>query len=1044
MTLRWLVVGFWLSACSFRSQVPAAATISCAHDGECPKGLRCQPGTHTCVLSALLDDVPPAIARAETTLVPTFGNPLAKPTALGLNAALELRLTATEPLAATPLVTVIIDGVTSSSVTCSGQQTSATTSEHRCSVAVINELETQASLVATLTDLAKNEATITLTPPFDIDTRRPTPPEARGALLVSTSPWGDAETGFRPASRVLSSRPLPGVRQLLFRKRGVQLGTATLDDAGSFAPVELLRADDQLPLEAAAVDAAGNVSDFVMLGDEVWLATFKGKVANLTFPNPHRLQVTRALGLAIEGFPFEERGERDGIVTDGGGMLELQGAGTWLNLQLKGAPRGAGLASVGLDPLRSRIISFGGIGVLNGALTVNAETWEWNGRDWRARRPIDPESDGNPEGRVAAASTWDPSRRAFVIAAGMSNEPLNDVWAWNGTSWKRLPDLPLAGRAADGGVRGRIGSLLYWDTRLGRLVFTGGVDRMGSSARLQETFSLDDRTWVPMAPLPFGGRVGAAIATDPQTGITALVGGGDLGETDVWVQRNGEWQAFDAGPGPRARSFAAATAFPIEGTLVLHGGLANDGSTLDDLWVLSSAGWRQLDAGVGPGARSGHAFIFDPTRGTSLLFGRTPSLPPRPNDTWAFNGSQWERLGLQLEPPDTVLSNELLWLPPDGPVYALTESAGQVEVGLLSFEGWLHAPTTQTLPRSDVHLARVPPAGGVVVGGDGPGQLARVHFTFDDAGWSAGQTLQMSAESVQGLAVRANTLELLHCCGDAGTLMLSRRLLRLDGGLQATPVTPPMTRGALVALDDDSSSAVLGRPSNNGINTLSFINAGGTVTSSWPMPVSLAQPRLVALPQRNSLVMPGGQSFTGTTTDAWEFRIDAGWQVLPLADPEGDGQPLFGENMALGSDGKVVMAIDRDHLDDGVWVLDLKEQRPSAIVRFSLDQLPPDAVIAEATLEVRCGGEGGEGSDGGVGVVGAVRSFGVWVNPTRLTRTSAANPEWASLRVPREAAETLRRRDGELDFLLGPEGRNERTFAKLTIDAVQLRVRLER
>lgn len=704
MTLRWLVVAFCLSACSFRSQVPAAASISCAHDGECPTGLRCQPGTHTCVLSALLDDVPPAIARAETTLTPAFGNPLAKPSALGMNVALELRLTANEPLAATPFVTAIIDGVTSSSVTCSSQQTSATTSEHRCTVAVVNELETPASLVATLTDLAKNEATITLTPPFTIDTRRPSPPEPRGALLVSTSPWGDAETGFRPATRVLPSRPLPGVRQLLFRKRGVQLGTATLDDAGTFAPVELLRADDQLPVEAAAVDEAGNVSDFVVLGDEVWVATFKGKVANQTFPNPHRLQVTRAIGLALEGFPFEERGERDGVVTDGGGQLELQGAGSWLNLQLEGAPRGSGLAAVGLDPLRSRIISFGGLGSANGTLIVSADTWEWNGRDWRERRPIDPESDGNPEGRIAAASAWDPSRRAFVIAGGTSNEPLNDVWAWNGTSWRRLPDLPaLPGRTTDGGVRGRIASLLYWDSRLGRLVFTGGIERPGSTARLEETFSLDDRTWVPMPPLPFGGRAAAAIATDSQTGITALIGGGATGETDVWVQRNGEWQPFDAGPGPGPRTFAGATSFPVEGTLVLHGGLATNGLALDDLWVLSSAGWRQLDAGVNPGARSGHAFIFDPTRGKAILFGRTQ--PPGASDTWEFDGSKWARIAVQLEPPERLLSNELSWLPPDGPVYALTESAGQVEVGLLSYEGWVRAPTLQSAAQQRAPLA---------------------------------------------------------------------------------------------------------------------------------------------------------------------------------------------------------------------------------------------------------------------------------------------------------------------------------------------------
>ena len=136
---------------------------------------------------------------------------------------------ATEPLDAAPTVSVTLAGEPSSLVTCTAQQTSPTTSEHRCGVSALVELETPASLVVTLVDLAKNEATVTLSPPFFIDTRAPSPPESRGALLVASSPWGDAETGFRPSTRVLPARALTGARQLLFRKGGVQLGTATLE-----------------------------------------------------------------------------------------------------------------------------------------------------------------------------------------------------------------------------------------------------------------------------------------------------------------------------------------------------------------------------------------------------------------------------------------------------------------------------------------------------------------------------------------------------------------------------------------------------------------------------------------------------------------------------------------------------------------------------------------------------------------------------------------------------------------------------------------------
>ncbi len=1049
MMLRCWLAALFLTACSFASKVPASANISCADDGECPPGLRCQAGTHRCVQADRLDDVSPAIVRAEVTLTPTFGNPLANPTALGLSSTLELRLTATEPLDTAPGVTVTVAGEASTLVVCTGQQTSATTSQHRCGVTALRSLESSASLVVTLTDLAKNEATLTLATPFTIDTNPPSPPEERGALLVATSPWGDAETGFRPSTRVLPSRPLPGVRQLLFRKGGVQLGTATLDDAGTFSPVELLRADDQLAVEAASVDEAGNVSDFVALGDEVWMATFKGKVANQTFPNPHRLQVTRAIGRAIEGFPFEERGERDGVVTDGGTELEVEGAGTWLNLRPGGAPGGSsGLASVGLDPLRSRIVAFGGARIEGSELTVSAETWEWNGRDWRERQPVDPESDGNPEGRAAAASTWDPSRRAFVIAGGLAVEPLNDVWAWNGSSWKRLPDLPRRPRLADGGsqVNGRIGSLLYWDAALGRLVFTGGVERVGANDPSDESWSLEDRTWVPMPTPPFGPRAAAAIATDTATGITAVVGGSSSGEIDVWIQRNGTWQAFDAGTGPGPRGLAAAASFPMNGALLLHGGVALDGTVLDDLWVLSSAGWRQLDAGVGPGARSGHAFIFDPIRSTGLLFGHALGTGPiagPDNDTWEFDGRTWLRIARQVDSPGSVLAHEFLWLPTSGPLFSLTETSGVLEVSALTNDGWLRAATDPSLPRVNVHMGLVPMGAAVVAGGDDLDAPARLHLSTNDGGWTPGFDLGLSTRNVQGLTTSTDSIDLLWCCSeDAGTLMLGRRRIS-TGVLTTTELTPPMMVGAVASVGA-RGTAVLGRETRGGTATLSLVDALGRVTSSSPMPGSLVQPRLVTLTGRDSLVMPGGQSFTGTNTDAYEFRFDAGWQRLPLADPEGDGQPFFGANMTLGTDGKVVMALDRDHVGDGVWILEVKDQRPGAIVRFSLDQLPPDAVITEATLEVRCGGEAGEGGDGGVGVIGAVRSFGVWVSPALVTRATANRPAWGTLRLTGDGAETLRRRDGELSFLLTPDGPNERTFAKLTIDAVQLRVQLVR
>ncbi|HUQ84533.1 MAG TPA: hypothetical protein VM076_25490 [Gemmatimonadaceae bacterium] len=92
------------------------------------------------------------------------------------------------------------------------------------------------------------------------------------------------------------------------------------------------------------------------------------------------------------------------------------------------------LESLAIDPVRNRLVLFGGAAELTGTL-------EWNGDDWR--RTVD--SASSPFPRAGAAMTWEPVRRAVVMFGGQPRRAPNapsalcDTWAYDGR-WTRLHD----------------------------------------------------------------------------------------------------------------------------------------------------------------------------------------------------------------------------------------------------------------------------------------------------------------------------------------------------------------------------------------------------------------------------------------------------------------------------------------------------------------------------------------------------------------------------------------------------------------------------
>lgn len=1014
----------FLSGCSFDVRVPTGRLVTCVTTVDCQPGQACQQGTHSCVPEALLDDVPPTVLRSTLQLVPRAENPLDAPLALGPLTNAHVLLTVDEPLAVPP--SFDISPVDAAFVTCDALLSTPTTVDATCTVASVSApVTTRLTLSAQLTDLARNEARVTLPFSIELDTQAPAGPPQDGGLVLRESPWGDGQTAGKPSTRVLPGRaPLDDTARLEFRKGSVTLGSAQVNDGG-FLPVELLRSDDSVALEVSAIDRAGNRSAWSAVLWEEWLASFHGKRAGETFPNPHRFQAMSALAQGLEGFPVLERGDTD-VATALPKPNPVVGAATWQHFNPGTVPDGTGvLGLLELDPLRSRLLAFGGHG-RSANYDLSARTWEWSGHDWIERHPADPESDGDPEGRLAAASTWDPVRKAIIMAGGVALTTLSDVWAWNGASWRRLADLPVK----------RFGGLLYFDASTRRLVFTGGTDATNPTTALPGAWALENDSWVEVAEPAVHARIGPSTVTLP-SGQNALLSG-DVGVSmTLWYQSGDTWSVYDAGPTlPPSRGGAALAWDSKRDVLVMHGGEVANQTAVDEVWELGDAGWKRITPSTvgSPGAMSYHHMAFDPSLGWVLLHS---ALDGGFAATWAWDGTRWRIIARAAAAPDRLLASELVYDFDAGTLRTLAETGGVPQNAWLRNTGWV-TRDDPSLPTVNPRLAALDSTLWLATS-DG-GAVSLWYGTGDS--WSnLVPDIGVRAPSLFGLTAPTSGLDALACCvgtPDGGPTLV---VARLAAGGNLTPVQPRMTLGSSAAVGN--WTAVLGREERDAVSHLVLVGPGAP-DASWPLPSGLISSAFSALRERSSLVVPGGVVLSGPNSELLEFTLTRGWQSLPVADPEGDGNPLMGLSIALGqTETGSLVAVDRDQPGAGVWRLSVAPERPGVMLRFALGALPADAVILSGTLTLRVGATGGAPLQTR-GALGYRRDLGQWSGGQWLTDAGIDQPAQVVVSLDDDALETIRRRTDELDFLVTSAGANEHGFAQLVVDDVRLSLQLKR
>jgi hypothetical protein len=295
-----------------------------------------------------------------------------------------------------------------------------------------------------------------------------------------------------------------------------------------------------------------------------------------------------------------------------------------------GPVSGIGFA-VADDPVSGQIVLFGGV-------DDYANTWLLTDGRWALADP--PTS---PAGRIDASAAFDPVTRQVLLFGGQqapfgAGRPLNDTWAWDGSTWRELD------RGATDPAAGE-GSSMAWDNALSEMVL---VTAEGDASGGDQTWVWNGSHWVlkihgAVAPSAFD----LPMAFDPVT--RSLIAEGccsipvsALGALDTTWSWNGQrWLQL------------AGTAEPLPGSY-----LALDPST-DRLALCNCGPMLALPVLA---SWTGHAWalmhvarlpfepvaeITDAITGRLLIVGSaatTSSFVAQPVHLWALNGTTWQQL----------------------------------------------------------------------------------------------------------------------------------------------------------------------------------------------------------------------------------------------------------------------------------------------------------------------------------------------------------------------------------------------------------------
>lgn len=314
---------------------------------------------------------------------------------------------------------------------------------------------------------------------------------------------------------------------------------------------------------------------------------------------------------------------------------------TWTRRSTVLAPAPRSGHAMTYDPVKRVVVLFGGSPTARAPL--HADTWEWNGREWRER--ITP---NRPQGRIDHGLVYDSNRRRVVLFGGEAEkviqgstflEPVAQTWELDGTNWvaRTLPLEPAP----------RAHPLLVYDAVRRRVLLRAGDVRAGVLA--PDTWAFDGAGWVKLddAAAPPFERSSSAVWDATSQRVTVFTP-----SAGVWTFDGQTWQRVP----PTVPGFAYGDASDLTWDsargLVVAVGIGR-ASRVTETWEFDGTSWSQRSSATAPPPRYSRKLAYDSARRRVLAFGgdQSGSLNAPTSELWEWDGLTWTERVLTTSPP---------------------------------------------------------------------------------------------------------------------------------------------------------------------------------------------------------------------------------------------------------------------------------------------------------------------------------------------------------------------------------------------------------
>lgn len=289
-------------------------------------------------------------------------------------------------------------------------------------------------------------------------------------------------------------------------------------------------------------------------------------------------------------------------------LLTVLPAQSWQLLSPPTSPSARAGQVMATDLATGRVLLFGGYA----GTSYLGDCWSFDGSNWSSV------SGTMPPARARAAMAFDEHRGAFVMFGGVNgigaNNWLAGTWEFAAGAWSQRPSTLFPPK--------RQGHAMAYDVGRQRVVMFGGRTNAGTIF-LQDTWEWDGSGWSYLVPshMPTP-RMGHSLAYDPVNGRVLLFGGLQLGGPfvgDTWAFDGSDWTQLAPAHAPSPRGNHVMATDRVLGRIMLRGG--SDGSDLTDTWQWNGSDWQQVVVGTPADALALAGAATGPTGAHVVMFG---------------------------------------------------------------------------------------------------------------------------------------------------------------------------------------------------------------------------------------------------------------------------------------------------------------------------------------------------------------------------------------------------------------------------------------